>query len=260
MCRVRNIAKAYLLLSLLVLGLSSVQAAPVAVNYDFLTQTALVTDPGTGVDQRGNELQFTDATTGATATVTAWADSGVGYLDQTATVVQEGFGLGSCNEGDGTLVECTTGKKAEKTYSIDNGTGYDWMLVIFSEPVDLGAFTLTPEGSQDMDLTYWAGTIGSSDAVSGLTYAELDILFGTRVTADFAKSSTSQTLTIVDEFGAPVTGNAILIGTSLTSGADRFGLSGTAVTTVPIPAGSWLMLSALGVLVTARTRKRKQDA
>jgi hypothetical protein len=234
--------------SLLFCGLAA-QAAPVPVSYDFLSTAPVVTDPGSGPDGRGNVWEFTD--NGVIIEATAWADSGVGALDQTATLLQFGGGIGSCNEADGSLSKCSSDPKKG---AIDNGGGYDWILLTFSEVVDLGSFTLASDGSQDKDITYWAGVITASTDVSGLTYAELDILFGTRVTVDYAKSTASETVTIVDEFGAPVQGNAILIGTSLTSGGDRFGIAGTAATTVPVPAATWLFGSALGMLIFVRRR------
>ena len=252
MCRDRKVSKAGALLSLLVLGWSGAQAAQVAVSYDFLSDTAVEIDPGAGIDQRGNVIEFTD--NGISVQVSAWADSGVGSINQTATVVQMGFGLGSCNVHDGTLAKCTDGMNAANKSSIDNGGGYDWVLLLFPENVDLGSFTLTPAGDKHMDVTYWAGTISDSSAISGLTYAELDILFGDRATADFSKSTSPQTLFVVDDLGMPVTGNAILIGASLTRGADRFAISGMSVTAVPLPAAVWQMLSALGVLLI-RVRK-----
>jgi hypothetical protein len=228
-------------------------AALIDLSYDFLNQVAIESDPGSGVDKRGNVLQFVDD--GFVVEVSSWADSNTGFINQAATAVQMEFGLGSCNVRDGTLARCLDGMNAANKSSIDNGGGYDWVLLLFPETVDFGSVTVTPAGDQHMDITYWAGTIGDSSAISGLSYAELDNLFGPRVTADFGKSELSQTVVIVDDQGIPVSGNAILIGTSLTRGADRFAISGLSATAVPLPAPMLLMLSALGLLALVRVRR-----
>jgi hypothetical protein len=240
------------LLTLLLLGVSNAHAATLA--FDFINDTAVVADPGVGPDARGNVFEFTDG--GITLEVTAWADMGRGSLDQTATLTQQSWGLGSCSEkeGDFDTSGCLKSSQLNKNATIDNDGGYDWVLIVFPENVQFDSFTVTPSGNQDKDVTYWTGNVGSAGDVSGLTYAELDTFIGTRVAVNNLKSTADATMIIVDSLGNPVIGNAILIGASLRNGGDRFGLSALTVTAVPLPQASWLMLSALGALVVRKRR------
>jgi hypothetical protein len=74
----------------------------------------------------------------------------------------------------------------------------------------------------------------------------------TQYNVDFAKGTTGVTVDVTAQNGnTEVWGNAILIGGSLTSGADRFFLTG-ATTVVPVPAAVWLFASALAVLLGRR--------
>ena len=246
-------ASKVMLVSLAIGG--SAVAAPVIASYDFTGTPQTTTGTGSG-----NEWVFADQNGGTqTATVTTWADVGPDALEK-ATLHQladaRNAGLGSCNSLE---TNCLTKDNAR---SITESNGKDWILVMFSEAVNLTDFTLAPDlgtkknpQSQFVDTTYFTGFIGDSDDLLGASYADLTGALGlTSYTADgYDKTDAPITINANTVAGGEVWGNAILIGgdTAAASGAQRILLQGF-TTVVPVPPAIWLFLSALGVLVGKR--------
>jgi len=246
-------ASKVMLISLAIGG--SAVAAPVIASYDFTGAPQGTT--GTGP---GNEWVFADQDGSTqTATVTTWADVGSDSLEK-ATLHQladaRNAGLGSCNSSE---TNCLT---KDNIRAITESNGKDWILITFSEAVNLTSFTLAPDlgmknnpQSQFINTTYFTGFINDSDDLLGASYADLTGKFGlTSYTADgYAKMAVPVTINANTVAGGEVWGNAILIGgdTAAASGAERILLQGF-TTVVPVPPAIWLFLSALGVLAGKR--------
>jgi hypothetical protein len=245
-----------MLLSIVIGG--SAVAAPVISSYDFTGTPQSTTGAGAG-----NEWVFADQNGGTqTATVSTWADIGPDELE-TATLHQlataRNAGLGSCNSLE---TQCL-GK--DNIRSISETNGKDWILVMFSEAVNLTDFTLAPDlgtkknpKSQFIDATYFTGFLSGSSDLLDASYADLTGILGlTSYTADgFGKVDAPVTINANTVAGGEVWGNAILIGgnTDAASGAERILLQGI-TTVVPVPPAIWLFLSALGALGLGRKAK-----
>jgi len=246
-------ASKVMLLSIAIGG--SAVAAPVIASYDFTGAPQSTTGTGSG-----NEWVFADQNGSAqTATVTTWADVGPDELEK-ATLHQladlRNAGLGSCNSLE---TDCLTKGNIR---AITESNGKDWILIMFSEAVNLTDFTLAPDlgmkknpQSQFIDTTYFTGFINDSDDLLGASYSDLTARFGlTSHTADgYGKTAVPVTINANTVAGGEVWGNTILIGgdTAAASGAERILLQGF-TTVVPVPPAIWLFMSALGVLAGKR--------
>jgi hypothetical protein len=232
-----------------------IQAAPV-VTYTFDFTGTPVNTPTTTA---GNEWIFADGFDGSQlATVTAWAEVGAGTLEKALghqLTDDLGQGLGVCNSLE------TNCLAKENVRGITESNGKDWILIMFSSTVNLSDFTVAPDtGSKDKaqfrDVTYYTGSLTSSDDLLGKTYAELTGTLGlTENTVINGKSMANATVDINLEAGGEVWGNAILIGGTVGGAADRILLNGM-TTVVPIPAAVWLFISGLGVLAGMRKVSR----
>ena len=158
LCRERS-RRLFAVASLLVAG--SVHAAPVTYDFDF---TGVAADVGPTL---ANVLSVSDTGTGSqTATVTSWFEvtPGGGFASangQQAT----GAGWGVCNATEAPGAGC------EGTWidrSIDNTDGYDWILIRFTQAMDLSSFVVTPDldpgrpnQKQGVDVSIFTGFINS---------------------------------------------------------------------------------------------------
>jgi len=240
----------------MLLTAGALNAAPVV--YDFTTGG---TNSNPGVS--GNTVTFLDTTNTYSVSLTSWTDgvAPVGSLTQATGFVTgapnvQGFGV--CDSLEGTFAACTGGGGNAPVRGLDNANGQNWVLLIFSQVVNLSSFAIFPDvgnvvKSQDLDVTYFTGIISGASAIANQNYAYLTGTLGmTQYNVDFAKGTTGVTVDVTAQNGnTEVWGNAILIGASLTSGADRFFLTG-ATTVVPVPAAVWLFASALAVLLGRR--------
>ena len=236
------------------LAAGSINAAPVSYNF---TTGGVDSNPGVS----GNTVSFLDSTLSHTVELTSWYAPANGSLT-TATGFVTGApnvqGFGVCNSTEGTFAACTSGGGNSPIRGLDNAGGQDWVLLLFSQPVNLSTFTIFPDvgdnsRDQDRDVTYFTGNVGAASNLQNQDYAYLTGTLGmTQWNVDAARAQTGLTVDITAQNGnTEVWGNAILIGASLTSGADRFFLSGmTAV--VPVPPAIWLFGSALAVLLGRR--------
>ena len=232
----------------------SLNAAP--ISYDF---TAGGADSNPGVS--GNTVSFLDSTLSHTVELTSWYAPANGSLTTATGFVTgapnvEGFGV--CNSTEGTFAACTANGGNSPIRGLDNAGGQDWVLLLFAEPVNLSTFTIFPDignnsRDQDRDVTYFTGSISAASDLQSQDYDYLTGTLGmTQWNVDSTRGQTAVTIDITAQNGnTEVWGNAILIGASLTSGADRFFLTGmTAV--VPVPPAIWLFGSALAVLLGRR--------
>jgi hypothetical protein len=239
----------------MLLATGSLNAAP--VTYNFATG-GVNSNPGVS----GNTVTFMDSTSTYSVGLTSWTDIVVpGSLTQATGFVTgapnvQGFGV--CDSTEGTFAACTGGGGNSPVRGLDNANGQNWVLLVFSQAVNLSAFTIFPDvgntpKDQDLDVTYFTGNISGASAVQNRNYAYLTGTLGmTQYNVDFAKGQTGVTVDVTAQNGnTEVWGNAILIGGSRTSGADRFFLSGM-TTVVPVPAAVWLFASALAVLLGRR--------
>jgi hypothetical protein len=241
------------------LAAGSLHAAP--VTFDFTTGGV---DSAPGVS--GNTVTFTDNTLSQSVQLTSWTDivspgtltSATGFVTTAPNV--EGFGV--CDSTEGTFAACIGGGGNSPVRGLDNANGQNWVLLVFSQAVNLSTFTIFPDvgntpKDQDLDVTYFTGNISGASAVQNRNYAYLTGTLGmTQYNVDFAKGQSAVTVDITAQNGnTEIWGNAILIGGSLTSGGDRFFLSGmTAV--VPVPAAVWLFASALITLLGSKRYSR----
>jgi hypothetical protein len=171
-------------------------------------------------------------------------------------------GLGACNQGEGTVGGgCSGGSPGE--HQVDNLSFDDLVLFYFDDTVSFDELVIDPFFFSDVDVTYWVGTLGSSD-ITG--YDTIDLLsgafggFGAHTDIQFSGgTSTPQTLSLSG------TGNALLVsghsnipaGGFGGSGADNdsFKIASLTTTVVPVPAAVWLFGSGLLGLVGVARRK-----
>jgi hypothetical protein len=254
MLALRAFTKCFSASSALLVGLmlsGAAQAVPV-VTYTFDFTGAPVNTP---TITAGNAWEFVDpADNTVTATVTSWADVGVGTLEQATAhqlTTDLGQGMGVCNSLETKCLE------KENIRGITESNGKDWILVYFSELVNLSDFTIAPDtGSKDkaqfLDVTYYTGTLSGSNDVLGKSYADLTGALGmAEETVINGKGMNNVTIDVNAVAGGEVWGNAILIGGTIGGAADRILLNGM-TTVVPIPAAAWLFLSGLGVIAGMR--------
>ena len=223
-------------------------AQATTITYTYLQNQS----PGSSLTYNG-----TGDISGYQADVTIWADLGSGTLEESATGHEvTGSGLGVCNSLEGDLATCL-GKKNRPT--LDNGGEYEWILVHFSEVLRIDSFTVVPDRNQDRDITFFTGWLTDATEVADASYTDLVTarspggsgLGMTRYEFNTGKSTDPAVVDVAGIAGGEVWGNSILIGASLTSGADRVYLNNT-VTRVPVPAALWLFVSGLGMLVARR--------
>jgi hypothetical protein len=201
-------------------------------------------------------LNYMDSSNTYQATLTGWADTlGTDTLNESAVMHEwSNSGLGVCSSGEGTINDCLTKKNRPP---VDNGGDQEWILIYFSQVVNLTNFTIVPDGNEDRDVTFFTGWLSNEYEVANKTYTQLvtdrsDGGLGlSEYNADYSKSTLAQTVDIAAVAGGEVWGNAILVGASRTSGGDRWMLEGLS-TVVPLPAGVWLFASAIAALAGRR--------
>ena len=236
----------------------AVNAAPLEVlNYD-LTAGGTESSP-TGTS--GNTFTYT--VSGYDLEVSAWAEVGSGTLED-ATAVHVGtqagdstLGFGVCNSAELPLNDCLT-KGGGKDRVIDNKSQTDWILLLLPEWMTLNSFSIKPEGNDLRAVTYFTGRIDSRSDIDGRTYDQLEGFtlgrgFDPRISESQGKGTGEVTFNLSHDGYR----NAVLIGGSLTTANANFTLTNFNVTTVPVPASLWLLLTGLAGLAA---RVRRQSA
>ena len=196
--------------------------------------------------------RFIFANNGVTATATAWS------ADRTETnpvlhvseVVQWSPGIGVKNASE------TITDVPYVPYYVDNQNHYDFILFVFSAPVDISSVRLNPSaGTFDLDASYWLGNIDPAANLSGRAFTGLAGLgFGPRINSESIASNTSRDVAINTPAGGV---NAILFGARVSGDAefDRFKISTIqGCTVIPEPGTAALLLGSL-LLVAGRRRR-----
>ena len=282
---IRVKTNAYAAWALLLVGLLSfgqTRAAPVEIlDYDLTPLGDGGTESGSGA---GNIFSFDqdtvlDPVTTYSIQISGWsqtgADGGDGNIFETATVINVGdeavnneLGLGVCNTAE--PVDCNTIKKER---GMDSENQVDWILVFLPEFMTINSFVVNPEEKKNRSLTYYTGRIDAAD-IAGLTPSTLPSLVNGRgwdsfVNEDLGKpgkkdKDKSMQVTV----SASGYRNALLIGARTTNTGGKkakdepasITLTNVNVSTVPIPAGIWMLGSALGALLFGRRINRKAQA
>jgi hypothetical protein len=207
----------------------------------------------TGTGSYGNTRTFTAG--GVTMSATAWGYT-YGSSDtrfETAALGRWSTGLGSCNRSEGTGSNCSSPQE----HQVDNVGADDWVLFVFSAPVDITSVRIDPYGNYDRDVSYWTGNVTGPLNLTGVSYAGLSALgFGSRVDSSASASDAPRDVAI-PPVGTFV--NALLFGGQLNSDQDDFfkitSLSVNTRTNVPVPEPSTLILLCGGLaMVLARGR------
>jgi hypothetical protein len=182
----------------------------------------------------GNLITFSHGI--ETLQVSAWANTAVAPANgfETAYIRDFSTGLGVCNREEGNISSCINGGGAN--HQVDNVGQQD------------------PNGTWDRDVSFWVGNVSAGMTLAGSTFTNLGALgFGSQV--DSLNTASNAALTI--SLGGYM-GNALLVGGLFPADGspDRFKIRSLVTTTgisvVPVPAGAWLLVSALGVLATIR--------
>jgi hypothetical protein len=203
-----------------------------------------------------------------------------------ANTADEAMGLGVCSaiESDPALSDCTSDAKSRSMTSTNTMNEIDWVLVIFSEDVDVNSFELTPEGDKDRNVTYYTGRINDYTDLEGDTPNLLEGFINGQgwnpaiVRDDLGKGKKAKKgqpfiprAIEVDASGHQYHVNALLIGAyqevtvegkgkkakTVVTGSTEVTLTNVTVSTVPIPAAVWLFGSALGALFYGRRLNMK---
>lgn len=204
----------------------------------------------------GNTQTYTIG--GVTVTASAWGytyGSGDSALEK-AQLGKWSVGIGACDQAEGT--GC-----GSPTHQVDNVGPDNFVLFVFSEPIDVTNITIDPYGVFDRDVTYWTGTVKAGLDLSGQTYSSLGSLGFASRTDDL--STPSEAARAVNISGGYV--NAVLFGAMIgaPTGADQdyFKIRSIAGDRQPPPnnpvpePGSLVLLGGtlLGAALVLRRRK-----
>jgi hypothetical protein len=202
----------------------------------------------------GNQLIFFQGP--ETLRANAWANTAAAPAGgfEAAYIKPFSAGLGVCNRDEGNLSSCINGGGIN--HQVDNVGQHDLILFLFDSPQVMQSMTIDPSGTWDRDLSFWVGTITAGTALGGSTFADLGALgFGSQVNS---LNDAGNGALAIDLGGH--TGNALLVsGLFPADGSpDRFKIrsltTASAISVVPIPAGAWLLVSAVGLLAGIRRR------
>jgi hypothetical protein len=193
----------------------------------------------------GNVRTFTAG--GITLSVSAWGHT-FGALDDAFEAARLGrwsTGLGSCNAEE---VPC-----GDPNHQVDNAGADDFLLFLFSEPVDISSVRVDPHGVWDRDVSYYLGTVATPLSLTGISFAGLGALgFGAAISDVSTVSGGFRDVGISGGFV-----NAMLLGGYLGETDDYFKIRGLTAATVPEPASLFFLLTGATALVGYRPRRGK---
>jgi hypothetical protein len=196
----------------------------------------------------GNVRTFTSG--GITLSVTAWAYTydlkpGTDNALGAAAVGRWDTGLGACNT---TEMPCSS-----PSHQVDNVGVDDWLLFVFSAPIDISSVRIDPYGNYDRDVSYYVGNVTTPLNLTGKTYSALDELGFSALYSNEASAGDGYRDVAIS--GGYV--NALLLGGYKNSDQDDYFKvkSVTGQTRVPEPSTLLLMLSGSGAVALFRQRR-----
>lgn len=212
----------------------------------------------------GNNRTFTSG--GVTLTVSAWGYT-YGSNDnalESAALGRWSTGLGVCNRSE----DCTSPQ-----HQVDNVGIDDWVLFVFSEPIDITTVRIDPYGTYDRDVSYWTGNVTTPINLTGVRYSSTlptdlaDLGFTERRDQTYSSSGSPLNVPITTGYV-----NAMLFGARIepdSTAGDRFKIASlTGDFRVPpppppppsVPEPSALLLMGAGLVFAGRkslsTRRR----
>lgn len=180
-------------------------ATPITWDFEDLSGTT-VTPSGSGF---GNSLTFT--ADGQQIRLTAWSLTSGGVFEAAQILRYHGYGLGICNQGEGT--GCNS--PSHQIDNVGNNDRNDFVLIEL-----LGGGTFDPTGAtirryssdnayKDLDVTYWVGDGNLPLDLTGNALQDLAGLgFDSQFNDDTANSASNRTVWI----GGDTTATALLFG------------------------------------------------
>lgn len=235
---------------LMLVSIASLAMLAVAVTPGSAEPISFNLTGGAGLGPQGNTLTFNES--GITLKLTGWGYtySSPDNAFEKAALGQWSAGVGVCSAADG--FSCGSPAHQVENYGPD-----DWVLFLFSTPVDVQSVVIDPYGSYDRDVRYWVGNVSNPLDLTAKTYANLAGLgFGASVDDLGSIGSGARTVSI----GGGV-GNALLFGARVGGegdGYDKFKITGITVTESVPDAGSSLLLLTTGLAALAGIARRRR--
>ena len=199
----------------------------------------------------GNQRTFVSSDGSVDVLATAWGLSNLGANFSAGQLGwASGYGLWDCNASEG--VNC-----GSPVHQIDNVSGYDFVLLQFSQAINPSTISIKTFNNADLDVSYFLGNTATNLNLATVNLAQLATSgFGSMINDDVTTNATSRAISIANSNGV----NAVLIGARVNGdrNADYFkiqSLSATQASGVPEPSTFALTGAAL-VGVGLYSRKR----
>jgi len=202
-----------------------------------------------GLGSLGNTLTFSQS--GVTLNLTGWGYtySALDNAFEKGALGQWGVGVGVCNAAEGASCQVPE-------HQVDDSGPRDWVLFLFSEPVDVQTVVVDPYGVFDRDVRYFVGTVSSPLDLTGKTYADL---VGLGFLSPFDDTSTPSDEPRAVAITGGGFGNALLFGPLVggeADGSDEFKITSVSVQTVPDAGSSMLLLGTALAALAGYARRR----
>lgn len=206
----------------------------------------------------GNSLSMTSG--GITVTETAWwvntsTPTSSTVLNTAAVMSFNGYGLGSCNGNDYVSGNCSS-----PNHQMDNQNGVDFLLLLFSTPVNISNLTLLHSGAavtgqgDDADFTYWTRSAGLVNGSTTFGSLGTGTTVNTSISCSSCDVSSSVNLTNVTYLLIAAAPN------NPDSTRDAFKLKSLDVTIASTPEPGSIIMLGSGLLACAEFARRRRKA